>query len=111
MKESVLDAIADIIQEDVGRRGLRADAEQNLINACPHDFHRACQSIAETQNAGVAVLTGFYIPHAEPPCGETDGPLGAVFLARALVPLGVRVALITDPFATEALKAGIEACG
>ncbi len=46
-----------------------------------------------------------------PACGETDGPLGALFLARALTPLGIRVALITDAFCKAALQAGLEACG
>ena len=53
-------------------------------------------------------MTGFFIPHANPPCGETDGPLGALFLARALVPLGIRVALITDAFCCPALEAGLD---
>ena len=110
MKESVLGAIQEVIQEDVGGRGLRADPVHNLINACPQDFELACRSIAETKNAAIAIVTGFYIPHGEPPCGETDGPLGAVFLARALVPLGMRVALITDSFAERALISGLRAC-
>jgi hypothetical protein len=101
----------DLIQEDVGNRGLRTDPQSNLITACPDDFTNACRSIAQAPQAAVAVVTGFYIPHATPPCGETDGPLGALFLARALVPLGIRVALITDAFCTRALEVGLAACG
>jgi hypothetical protein len=59
----------------------------------------------------VAVVTGFYIATAEPPCAETDGPLGALFLARALLPLGFRVVFFTDEYCAEALEAGLEACG
>src|SRR5205807_5544675 len=43
---------------------------------------------------------------------ETDGPLGALFLARALIPLGGRVEQIgTDGTALNALRAGLRACG
>ena len=59
----------------------------------------------------MCVVTGFFIAHADPPCGETDGPLGALFLARALTPLGIRVALITDAFCKNALQVGLETSG
>jgi hypothetical protein len=109
--DEALTAIRDIIQEDVGGRGLRSDPNDNLITAFPRDFATACRSIAETPNPMVVVLTGFYIAAADPPCGETDGPLGALFLARALPPLGIRVGLQTDPFCRRALEAGLAACG
>jgi hypothetical protein len=111
MKDDLLDAIRDLIQEDVGRRGLRTDPAENLVTACAGDFRAACRSVAEAPQAALAVVTGFLIPHAEPPAGETDGPLGALYLARALVPLGIRVALVTDGFCTPALEAGLKSCG
>ena len=100
-----------LIQEDIGYRGLRTDPNDNLITACPDDFRAACQSLARAEQPSIAVVTGFFIPHGEPPCGETDGPLGAIFLARALVPLGYRVTLVTDPFCSRALDVGLAACG
>jgi hypothetical protein len=111
MNEQRLERIRDLIQEDVGQRGLRTDPASNLITACPTDFSAACRSIAESPSPAIAVVTGFYIPHAQPPCGETDGPLGALFLARALTPLGAKVHFATDPFCTRALEAGLSACG
>jgi len=111
MNEAVLDTIRDLIQQDVGNRGLRADPATNLITACAGDFSAACRSIFETPGAAIGIVTGFYIPHAEPPCGETDGPLGALFLARALTPLGVKVFIATDSFCTGALQAGLAVCG
>ncbi len=54
-------------------------------------------------------MTGFFIPHAQPPCGETDGPLGAIFLARAGQALGIKVVLVTDAFCRRALEAGLQA--
>src|SRR5262245_62095169 len=101
----------DIVQVDIGKRGLRTYGARNLMNAFPNDFRLACRSLAKEKAAGLAVVTGFYIPTAQPPAGETDGPLGAVYLARALLPLGIKVALITDAFCERALRAGLAACG
>jgi D-glutamate cyclase len=106
-----LNALRDLVQRDVAGRGLGRDPERNLLNACPDDFAAACRSLAGTPGARVGVVTGFYIPHANPPCGETDGPLGALFLARALVPLGVEVVLASDPFCMRVLEVGVGTCG
>ena len=109
--EQRLTAMRDVIQQDVGNRGLACDPDDNLLTACPDDFAAACKSLAETPNAYMAIITGFLIPTADPPSGETDGPLGAIFLARALVPLGIRIRIITDSFCRRALEAGVAACG
>ncbi|MBI1830314.1 MAG: DUF4392 domain-containing protein [Planctomycetes bacterium] len=111
MKETITDELRDVIQEDVGGRGLRADPHNNLINACAADFRAACHEFAATPSPSLAVVTGFFIPTATPPAGETDGPLGALFLARALVPLGIPVVLATDGFCVRALEAGLAECG
>jgi hypothetical protein len=111
MTDHLLQTIRDIIQEDVNQRGLRTDPALNLITAFPDDFAAACRSIAQTPQAVVGVVTGFFIPTADPPAGETDGPLGALFLARALTPLGIRVVLLTDAFCTPALATGIGMSG
>ncbi len=100
-----------LIGEDVGNRGLATDSESNLLNAFPEDLRSACQSIAQTPKPGIGVVTGFFIPDATPPAAETDGPLGALYVARALAPLGIRVALLTDNFASVALQAGLKETG
>jgi hypothetical protein len=107
----ILDRLRDIIQNDVGKRGLAADPVDNLITACPGDFRAACQSVAEHPHPALLVVTGFFIPTATPPAGETDGPLGALFLARALVPLGIPVAIATDGFCVPSVAAGLAECG
>jgi len=111
MNDDTLTAIRDIIQEDVGNRGLRTDPVRNLITVCADDFAAACRSIAGTEQAAVGIVTGFYIPNASPPCAETDGPLGAIFLARALAALGMRVVLLTDAFCAPALASGLGLAG
>lgn len=105
-----LQSLRDLIQQDVGNRGLRTDPSVNLITACPDDFAGACRSIAGTERAKLLIVTGFHIVHGQPPCSETDGPLGALFLARALTPLGIEVLIATDGTAEPALNAGLEFC-
>ncbi len=111
MTDDLLARMRDVIQEDPGNRGLRADPAANLVTACAADFAAACRSLAATPRPALGIVTGFFIPHADPPAAETDGPLGALFLARALVPLGVRVSLFTDESCRAALAAGLAACG
>jgi hypothetical protein len=111
MIDACLERLAAIVQEDVGNRGLRTEPQRNLITESAGDFAAACRSLAASAAPGLAVVTGFFIPTAQPPAGETDGPLGAIFLARALVPIGVRVALAADAFCIPALHAGLAACG
>jgi hypothetical protein len=111
MRRSVLTALRDLIQEDVGRRGLATVPGDNLLTARPNDFSLACRTLARRKRPHIGIVTGFYIPHANPPAAETDGPLGALFLARALVPLDARVFFVTDPFCVPALRAGLAACG
>jgi hypothetical protein len=106
-----LEDICDLIQKDVVGRGLRSDRTSNLVTATAGHFQAACRCIAHANNPVLMVVTGFIIPTADPPCAETDGPLGALHLARALPPLGIRVVLATDPFCVPALRAGLAACG
>src|SRR5205823_15063100 len=79
-----LRAIRDIIQVDIGNRGLARDPVDNLLTACPDHFANSCRSIAEHRSPRVGIVTGFMIPTVDPPTGETDGPPGAPFLAHAL---------------------------
>ena len=103
-----LRALRDAIQIDVGNRGLARDAADNLFTACPDDFANACRSIAEHPAPRVGVVTGFMIPSVEPPTGETDGPPGALFLARAFHHLGIPTVLFSDAAGYHALWAGLE---
>ncbi len=109
MSEALLDQIREIIQRDVNNRGLARDPYENLFTSCRDDFANACRSIAEWPQPALFIVTGFFIPHAQPPCGETDGPLGAIFLARAGQTLGIKVALVTDAFCRRALEVGLQA--
>jgi hypothetical protein len=107
--EKLLREILEVVQQDVGHRGLAKDPVANLFNACPDDFIEACKSLADRKDAHLGVVTGFWIPAAQ--CGETDGPLGAVYLARTLPELGIPVVLFSDPFCRRALDAGLDPGG
>ncbi|AWM39883.1 hypothetical protein GobsT_17430 [Gemmata obscuriglobus] len=102
-----LTAILAAVQTDPGNRGLGRDPNDNLFTATKGDFEAACRSFVGTPNAALDVTTGFYIPTATPPAFETDGPLGAAFLFRALVPLGYRVGLTGQKACVSAMHAAI----
>ena len=106
-----LAAILEAIQIDPGNRGLARDPHDNLFTACPGDFAAACRSIAESRNSRLGIVTGFYIPTAEPPAHETDGPLGAVFLCRAMSILGISCGIATDPEGVAAVRVGLRQTG
>jgi hypothetical protein len=103
--EQKLARIRDAVQVDPCKRGLTPE----LFGAFPEDFANACRSLAEHPQPRLGVVTGFYIPSAA--LGETDGPLGAVYLARTLPNLGIQVHLASDPFCRRALASGLDKCG
>jgi hypothetical protein len=104
-----LAAILAAVQTDPGNRGLARDPHDNLFTACPGDFAAACRSIAEHPQPILHVVTGFIIPSADPPTFETDGPLGTLFLARALYRLGISVCCLTDLPCARSHDAGVRA--
>lgn len=106
---NVIETIRDIIQHDIGNRGLRKIPEHNLINSFPDDFYDACQSLATAKQPMVGIVTGFFIAHGQPPACETDGPLGALYLARALLPIGFKIALLSDALCHRPLVEGLSA--
>jgi hypothetical protein len=109
--DNTLRALRDAIQIDVGNRGLARDPADNLFTACPDDFAAACRSIAEHPAPRVGIVTGFMIPSVDPPTGETDGPPGALFLARAFHHIGIPTVLLSDAAGYSALWAGLEHLG
>lgn len=104
-----LTAILAAVQTDPGDRGLARDPHDNLFTATKGDFAAACRSLIAPRTPGVVFYTGFYIPTADPPAFETDGPLGALFLFRALPGAGVPVGLIAEEPIQNAFAGGLEA--
>ncbi len=98
-----LAAMLRAIQTDPAGRGLATHPTDNLFTARPGDFAAACRSIAGHPSPRVEVVTGFYIPTADPPGFETDGPLGALFLKHALELAGIPVNIRAEPPVLQAL--------
>jgi hypothetical protein len=106
---AVLARMRDVIQRDIGGRGLARIPGDNLLTACPDDFATACQSIAAHPSPRLLVVTGFPIVREDGTvAGETDGPLGALFLERALAPCDIPVTVAGEEFIHPALPLGSE---
>ena len=106
-----LAAILAAVQTDPGNRGLARDPVDNLFTATAGDFERACRSIAEHPFPIVALTTGFFIATGTPPAFETDGPLGVIFLQRALFACEINNLLYVEGPVSPSLIAASELCG
>jgi hypothetical protein len=100
--------LEEVVHRDPG--GRRLPAQRN--NGRFLDAGQLAAAAAELASAkSVAIVTGFCISDAEPPAAETDGPPGALCLARALVQLEIPVTLVCDRFAAPLLRAGCACWG
>lgn len=89
MREPV-EHIEALIHQEVGRNidGLFAVAKGGLW--------QAASALANAPHPAVGIITGFYVPLGTPPAAETDGPVGASMLARALSRVGIPCRIATD---------------
>lgn len=102
--ESLFLRLAELLACDPSRRGV-AGLRPWSGNSAPEALEIAANLLV-AGHGPVGIVTGFYIPAANPPAAETDGPLGALALTRALEARGRTVHWITDPFAAPLLEAG-----
>ncbi len=104
MKSSheLIKQIERLIRRDPARRGLIGTESM---------FAPLCVGHLAEFGARVAIVTGFFVPHAQPPAAETDGPLGAVLLATALTQAGMETVILTDEYCFGALLAASDAAG
>jgi hypothetical protein len=82
------------------------DPWENLPMVPYSDLTGAVSSLAQ-KGKKVVIITGFYVPVGDPPATETDGPPGALALAKGLRYLGMEVSLLSDEYSLSALKAGL----
>jgi D-glutamate cyclase len=101
----VVAAIERLIARDVGR------GSELLSRYMAGSLRRAAGSLLEAPRLDVGIITGFFVPGADPPAAETDGPVGAVQLAAALIALGGSVRILTDESCVPVLEAAIDAAG
>ncbi len=109
---SVSETIADIeriVRSDPARRGLIASEDQ-YGPLCLGHLESAATELAEN-GSRIGIVTGYFVPRANPPAAETDGPLGSALLARFLHDIGRSVELITDRYCANAVRVAAEAYG
>lgn len=89
--------------QDRGKRGMGPLLQSG-------ELEEMVRSVREAQS--VAILTGYPCCLHDPPT-ETDGPLGAIAMARAISALGIRTVILTDECneapVSAALKASLRA--
>lgn len=105
-RSPAIDRLEQVITQDIGGRGLAFDPADNLVTRCRGNLGRAARNLAADGTAA-AIVTGFYIAHAERPSIETDGPCGAIALAWLLSKLKFRVTLVTDALGYKTIDAGL----
>lgn len=99
-------ALEMLARSDPGGRGLTLYRDGGELLAYG-GLEAAARSLAE-RGVCVAIVTGFVILAHEPPAAETDGPPGALYLARALDALGIETVLISDAYGAPLLRAGLD---
>jgi len=81
--ENAYRALCDIVKIDPAQRGLSENYEMKS------DIEALAKGLAAAR--GVVLISGFPVRTERGPVGETDGPIGISWLARALDLLGVPV--------------------
>jgi D-glutamate cyclase len=97
--------IETICGTDVGRN------IQPLVQAAKGGILGAARSLAEHPSPHVAIITGFFLPHNNPPAAETDGIVGCAQLAAGLNKLGIPVRIVTGSPCLTAVKSAVFATG
>ncbi len=101
--------IERLIRRDPGGRGVASYVHDGAPLLSGH-LQGAAAGLAESAKA-VAIVTGFAIVTPEGVAAETDGPPGALFLARALRELGIEVVLLSDAYGVPVLHAACDCWG
>lgn len=99
--------LEQIVHRDPAGRGL-ASFRRHGSSLDAGQLRAAAMHLAQHASA-VGIVTGFCIADGPRVAAETDGPPGALFLARAFSALGIETVLISDCFALPLLVAGCAA--
>ena len=100
MNETLLEYVRELMTLDPGNRGL-------LGALPPQDLRGAVRLLQGCRHA--LIVTGFSIASAG--VGETDGPIGAAAVARALTLAGRICSLVTDRYSADLVSACLAAVG
>ena len=88
---SVIARLEALSGQDIQRRNIGPLADYVRGNLA-----RAAASIAQHPSPSIAIITGFYLEHGDPPNCETDGPPGAAMIAAGLSSVGIPCRIATD---------------
>lgn len=102
---STIAALEERMQRDEGRRGINA-----FVLPSGELYNAACE-ILDPNTKKVAIITGFPCMLDYSPPTETDGPLGALAMARAILAVGKEVVIVTDECNEECILAATAASG
>lgn len=98
----ICNRIENLIQRDEGSRGIGP-------LCIPDELSKSASAIVNSEK--IVILTGFPCMLDYNPPTETDGPLGALAIARACLAIGKQVILLTDECNEEVVLAGAAASG
>jgi len=99
--------LEELIGHDAGGRGLARHAD-NLLTRSRGHLEGAATLLASAGEIRPLIVTGFPILAADPPgTGETDGPPGALALARASVAAGGKAVLAAEGTSARALAVAV----
>jgi len=98
-----------LVRRDPSSRGL-ASYRDDAGDPIPSDLEAAALDLVAA-GTRVLLVTGFAIITPDGPRAETDGPLGAIFLAGMLRACEIEVDIATDSLASPLVRAGLQAAG
>ena len=96
-----------LIRRDPGKRGL-IDTEVQFGPLCGDHLLNSASLLVQNSSQ-VVITTGFYVPSAEIPAAETDGPPGAILLALVLEECGINTSVVTDELCAPVVSAAVDA--
>lgn len=102
-EKAIIDKLEERIQRDEGNRGIKE------ILLPRGELYNAAKAILNESIEVIAIITGFPCMLDYNPPTETDGPLGALAMARALLACNKQVILITDECNEECILAAAAA--
>lgn len=100
--------LEQLIRRDPAARGLLCS--DGAAGLCLGHLAAAATDLAQ-RAAVVGIVTGFFVPDADPPAAETDGLAGSVLLADTLRTQGIDAFLITDEPCAAALSTSLRTAG
>ena len=103
--QTLIGQIEAVIHRDVGR-GMDA-----VFKATKGGLWGAASALAGSVTPRMGLITGFFVPGADPPAAETDGPAGAALMALGLLGAGLSCRLATDTICQSACRVALDAAG